>query len=124
MRRFLKVLAAGSALLYVAPLLAAPGGVQGTWCAVESGETMFIESETIGFNEHTVCTSEEPLPEATRFEAELNCANYYVQGDEVIAAFEKTIRFEAELVAKNLLQVRIEDAEQPAGSIEYQRCQR
>ncbi len=99
-----------------APALAQDSPFAGAWCAA-NGEVMYVEADSIGFNEHTVCDLPVALPESGVLQADIACANIYMNGDEVVRAFEKTVTLRAEPTADGLM-VTLDDAE-PAL---WQRC--
>jgi len=108
---------AGALLAVLAgPALAQDNPFAGSWCT-GNGEIMYVEPGSIGFNEHTVCDLPADLPESGALVADLACANIYLNGDEVVRAFERTVALHAEPTADGLM-VRLDD-EQPAL---WQRC--
>ena len=93
------------------PALAQDNPFAGSWCA-ESGEIMYVEPGSIGFNEHTVCDLPVDLPESGALVAELACANIYFNDGEAVRAFERSLALQAELTPEGLMLSL--DQEQPA----------
>ena len=85
----------------------------GVWCAPEGRGVVYIEDDSIGFNEHTICDLEIPLAGAKTIETELNCKNVYSYDGGTVEAFETTVAFSAELVSETLLSVMIDESAEP-----------
>ena len=93
--------------------------MQGMWCSLDEKETLYINSDSIGFNEHTMCNLDDPLPEGAHIKLPLTCANIYIHGNEIIKAFEETKMFEAFYTTPNQLKIFLGDETDP---IVYSRC--
>ena len=94
------------------PLSAQQSPLAGRWCA-PTGEVLYLEPGSIGFNAHTICEWDGTLPREGALKAELACANIYMNGDVEVRAFERNITLSAEPEGKEGLRVQI-DEEQPA----------
>ncbi len=85
----------------------------GRWIAVDGSESLLLEPNSIGFNEHTVCELPNEMPEGNLLSMQIECANFYLYEGEFVRAFEKTILFEARYISPDELIVTIGPANDP-----------
>lgn len=69
---------AAVAVMFLKPWQAQANPVHGEWCT--QSERMYIDAQGIGFNEHTLCTTETPvvLDGTDTWTGGITCANVYV----------------------------------------------
>ncbi len=99
--------------------LAEPSDMFDSWCTQNGGELLYLEQNSIGFNEHTVCELQSPLVAASSIKTQINCANIYFVDGEVVRAFEKTVLFKAQFLAPDELHVTTNSSNEP---VVYRRC--
>ncbi len=111
-----------------APLRAAQAGVQasvlGHWCEAGAGsEQMFVETTSVGFNEHTVCRPDTAVPDASQFATQLDCANVYMTQDGPQRAFATTLWAMGALNRNDRLFVAFFEKGQAGRTMIFTRCQ-
>ncbi len=99
--------------------LAKPPNMLGTWCSDDGREILYMEQNSIGFNEHTVCELPAPLTIASEVKMEISCANIYFDGDEIIREFEETFLFAARFFAPDQLTIIMDKSAEPTM---FRRC--
>jgi len=85
----------------------------GRWIAIDGSETLLLETNSIGFNEHTVCDLPNSMPEENLVVMQIECASFYMYEGEFVRVFEKTLSFEARYIFPDQLIVTIDSADEP-----------
>ena len=110
-------------MLLVTPSLAAPNTVLGDWCSAnDSGESMFVQTRSIGFNEHTVCVPDQPITDTGQIALNLTCANFYIVDGETVRAFERNVWLMAAPGKNNNLYAAFFNDDQADQTMRFKRC--
>jgi len=84
-----------------------------TWVSVGEEQIMYLEQNSVGFNEHTVCTPKSPFPNSLEFRVKISCANFYFEEGKTIRAFEERKMFGAKYIAPNSLEITFDSEAEP-----------